>query len=334
MLDRATLLRGFAAVVVVSVISLLFIASYAGALHEPKPHDVPIAVTAQVPAALAQRLDASEAFEVHRVATPAAALQRLDERKDYGAIVATPSGLQLVVSRAASSAVAQVLDDNLLTQLQQASGARVTTRIVHPLPAADARGLVGFYTAVGWVVAGYLGATVFGLAFGTSPRRSRVLLRLGGLLALGVLVGLFGTLIAGGIADWPHGFAKLWLVGLLTVVAVGAATMAFQSLLGVAGTGIAILVFVVLGNPAGGGAYVTELLPQPWRAVGPLLPPGAATAGIRDAAYFPEASLAGPILVLLAWLVAGAAVAVLLGRRGRELTPAEEQAAIAGAAAA
>jgi hypothetical protein len=96
--------------------------------------------------------------------------------------------------------------------------------------------------------------------------------------------------------------------------------VAFQSLLGIAGTGLAILVFVVLGNPSGGGAYATELLPGLWRTLGPLLPPGASTTAIREAAFFPEASLAGPLLVLAAWAAIAAALALLVGGRGRGMS--------------
>jgi hypothetical protein len=42
--DRTTFLRSVAAVVLVAAIGLLFIASYAGALHDPQPHGVPVAV--------------------------------------------------------------------------------------------------------------------------------------------------------------------------------------------------------------------------------------------------------------------------------------------------
>ena len=55
----------------------------------------------------------------------------------------------------------------------------------------------------------------------------------------------------------------LWWLGALLVFAVGAVTLAFQTLLGVIGIGITILVFVILGNPSAGGAYQPALLPRP-----------------------------------------------------------------------
>jgi hypothetical protein len=331
--DRATATRGLLAMLAVSAIALLFIASYAGALHEPRPHEVPIAVTAHVPAALTARLDASDAFDVTRVPDATAANRRLEHRDDYGALVTHGRSVELLVSQAHSASVAVLLAEELVPQLRRA-GVTVTQRVAHPLPEADGRGLVAFYTAVGWVVAGYLGATLFGLAFGTSPGRRNLLHRLGGLVGLGLVTGLLGALIAGAIGDWPHGLLTIWLLGALTIVATGAATVAFQSLLGMAGTGLAILVFVILGNPAAGGAYPAELLPGFWRTLGPLLPNGAATTGVSSAAYFPHASIGGPLLVLLAWTVAGTALAVATAGRGRPMSVAEQEASVAAAAGA
>jgi hypothetical protein len=204
---------------------------------------------------------------------------------------------------------------------------------VHPLPASDSRGLVGFYLAVGWVVGGYLGASLFGLTFGPTRTRRAVLPRLAGLAALGLLAGFFGALVATEIAGYDRGLLTLTLIVLLTTTGVGVATTAFQALLAVAGTSVAILLFVILGNPSSGGPFAPELLPGFWSAMGPLLPPGAATTAIQHAAYFPAAPSAGPPLVLSAWLVGGALIAFLLG--GRHRAPAaEKQESVAMAAAA
>jgi len=58
------------------LISLLFIASYVGALHAPTARHVPLAVSAQVPNPVLSRLEASEALEVKRVADADAAAAR------------------------------------------------------------------------------------------------------------------------------------------------------------------------------------------------------------------------------------------------------------------
>jgi hypothetical protein len=327
--DRLTAARAAAAILAVSVISLLFIGSYAGALHQPAPHEVAVAVTTQVPGDATRQIDASPAFDVVRVADADAAARAIDRRDAYGAVVAGSQGLELLTAPAAGPAVDAVLRDGLGPQLRSAV-ADVAVRTVHRLPDADARGLVGFYTAVGWIVAGYLGATFLGIVFGTRPSAQRMLWRMGGLLALGVLVGIGGAALAAWIGDLGD-VGLIGLVGVLTVFAAGSVTTALQAALGIIGTGVAILVFVVLGNPSSGGPFPAELLPEPWGTIGPYIPTGAAVTAIRDIAYFPDAPLGTPFLVLGAWIVAGVAGALLLAR-GRT-APGEREASLAAAVA-
>jgi hypothetical protein len=91
-IDRRVAIRGTGAMVAAAAVCLLFIASYAGALHAPTPHNVPIAVPAsQFPPRLIAQLDGSPALKVERVATAADAQRRIDERKAYGAIALSPS---------------------------------------------------------------------------------------------------------------------------------------------------------------------------------------------------------------------------------------------------
>ena len=88
-------------------------------------------------------------------------------------------------------------------------------------------------------------------------------------------MGLWGAVLAqeiGGLGGSLRGIAA---VGMLTVIAVGWVTVGLQAVFGALGTGIAILLFVVLGNPSSG----------------------------------PE------VLVLLVWAIAGAAAALVAGNR-------------------
>jgi len=89
------------------------------------------------------------------------------------------------------------------------------------------------------------------------------------------------------------------------VFAVGAVTLAFQTLFGVIGIGITILVFVILGNPSGGGAYQPAVLPPFWRAISSALPNGAATDTVR------RIVISGHLILLASY--AAAAVIALIG---------------------
>lgn len=325
--------RGAAGLVAVAMLCSLFIASYVGALHAPQFHGVPVAVSRDVPAQVRSGLARGTGIEVVEVADREAAQTAIDDRSAYASLTPTSSGaLLLTIAPAASPTVAQSLATELRPKLARQTGTTVELATTHALPTDDGRGLVGFYTALGWIVAGYLGATILALAFGSAPPARRTAARLIGVAALGVVMGILGAVIAGSIGGVDHGTVGIIVTGALTTYAVGAATVALQGVLGMLGTGAAILLFVVIGNPSAGGASATELLPQPWRAIGPLLPNGAATSAVRDLAYFPDASIGGQLLVLAAWAAVGTAVALLVGAYRPGLTRAEAEASIAGVA--
>jgi hypothetical protein len=81
--------------------------------------------------------------------------------------------------------------------------------------------------------------------------------------------------------------------------------MALQVALGVLGIGVAVLLFVILGNPSAGGAYARALIPPFWRAIGAFFPPGAGTDATRSVAYFGGANTAEPLFILGAYCVIG-----------------------------
>lgn len=108
---------------------------------------------------------------------------------------------------------------------------------------------------------------------------------------------------------------------------MGAATLAFQAVLGVLGIGAAILIVVILGNPSSGGALPAPLLPPFWSAIGPALPPGAGTWAARSIVYFRGNDVTGPLLVLSAWAVAGTVVTVLMSALRRRPEPEPARAA-------
>ena len=117
----------------------------------------------------------------------------------------------------------------------------------------------------------------------------------------------------------------------MTVFASGAATAGLQAAIGPAGTGLVILVFVILGNSASGGPFARPLLPGPWRTIGGVLPPGASVDLARSALFFDGARIAGPILVLVGWAALGIGLALALG--GRITDPVDTEAEAAAGAA-
>jgi hypothetical protein len=129
----------------------------------------------------------------------------------------------------------------------------------------------------------------------------------------------------------PGHMVALCAIAALTIFASGAATAGIQAAAGPAGTGLVILVFVILGNSASGGPFARPLLPGLWRTIGGVLPPGASVDLTPSVQFFDGARITGPILVLVGWAVLGTLLALALG--GRIMDPADTGAAPAAGAA-
>ncbi|MFF7332075.1 DUF3533 domain-containing protein [Streptomyces sp. NPDC008150] len=336
---RATLL-----VIGVIALQLLFIASYVGALHNPRPTDVPFGVVAPGSAAeqtATRRLDRlpGSPLDPRAVADAATARQQILNRDIDGALILNPDGTPdvLLVATGGGSALANTLD-TLVSTLERTEGRTVRTVDVARASSQDFDGLSSFYLVVGWCVGGYLCASILAISTGARPANPRrAVIRLIVMALVAIVGGLGGAVIVGPILGaLPGSVVALWGLGALVTFAVGAATLALQGLFGIVGIGLAILLVVIAGNPSAGGAFPLPMLPPFWKAIGPALPPGAGTWTARSIAYFKGNAVTAPLLVLSAWAVAGTVItllaAVLRGRRrtGAPATTATGRAADAG----
>ncbi|MFF8609424.1 DUF3533 domain-containing protein [Streptomyces sp. NPDC015346] len=327
-----------AALLVVGVLALqlLFIASYVGALHNPKPKDVPFGVVApqQVSAQLLGRLERlpGDPLAPRTVADEAEARKLIMNRDLDGALVVNPGGTTdtLLVASGGGTVLSSALE-TLFTRVEAANGRTIRTVDIAPASRQDFDGLSAFYLVVGWCVGGYICAAILAISAGSRPaNRERAIIRLGVLALYAVLGGLGGAIVVGPILGaLPGSIAALWGLGALVVFAVGAATLALQSVFGIVGIGLAILLIVIAGNPSAGGAFPLPMLPPFWNAIGPALPPGAGTWAARSIAYFKGNDLTGSLLVLSAWALVGSVVTLVMSSLKR--TPESERTAGGGA---
>jgi hypothetical protein len=313
------------------VLMLAFAFFYVGAFHEPTPHHVPVAVVG--PPAVAAELNRlpGDPLGARQASSRADALSQIDDREVYGAYEAATN--RLFVASAANRATAIALEAtfNRVAAARGRPAVRVTD--VKPLPPTDPNGTAAFYVVIAWVFGGYIGATLIGLI--GSPRstsRRRAAARIGALAAFAVVAAILSVVMLRAAFDTFSGHVlAMCAIGALTIFAGGAATAGIQAAAGPAGTGLVILVFVILGNSASGGPFARPLLPGLWRTIGGLLPPGASVDLARSALFFDGARIAGPILVLVVWAGLGTALALALG--GRIMNPADTEAAAAAGAA-
>jgi len=313
------------------VLMLAFAFSYVGAFHEPTPHNVPLAVVG--PPAVAAQLNRlpGDPLDAREAPSRADALSQIDDRKIYGAYEAATN--RLFVASAANRATAIALERtfDLVAAAQRRPAVRVTD--VKPLPPKDPNGTAAFYAAIAWVFGGYLAATLVGLIGAPrSDSHARGAARIGALAGFGLVAGILSViLLRVCFGVFTGHVVALCAIAALTIFASAAATAGIQAAAGPAGTGLVILLFVILGNPASGGPFARPLLPGLWRTIGGVLPPGASVDLARAALFFDGARVAGAILVLVGWAAVGTALAIALGGRVVSMAEAETEAA-AGAA--
>ena len=313
------------------VLTVAFAFSYVGAFHDPTPHHVPVDVVG--PPAAATQLNGlpGDPLDARPTSSRSAALSQIDDREVYGAYEVDTN--RLFVASAANRPTAVALEEtfNRAAAAQDRPAVQVTD--VKPLPPNDPNGTAVFYGMIAWVFGGYIASTLIGLVGSPrSPSRRRAAARIGALAGFSIIAGVLSVVILRAAFDVFVGHVvALCGIAALTIFASGAATAGIQAALGPAGTGLVILVFVILGNPASGGPFARPLLPGVWRTIGGVVPPGASVDLARSALFFDGARIAGPILVLAGWAVVGTLLALALGGRITDPVDAEAQAA-AGAA--
>ncbi|MER7700898.1 DUF3533 domain-containing protein [Streptomyces sp. NPDC096095] len=315
-----------AALLVIGVLGLqlLFIASYVGALHKPKPTDVAFGVVApqQMSRQLVDRLDGLPGgpLDPRTVSSAAEAREQIMNRDINGALIVSPEGRTdtLLVASGGGTVLSSTLE-RLLTQVEGSQERTVRTVDVAPASPEDFDGLSSFYLVVGWCVGGYLCASILAISAGTKPaNRQRAAIRTAVMALYAIAGGIGGAVIIGPVLGaLPGSVWGLAGLGALVVFAVGMITLALEALTGIVGIGLAVLIIVIAGNPSAGGAFPLPMLPDFWRAIGPALPPGAGTWVARSIAYFRGNAVTGPLLVLSAWAVVGTALTLLLSMRRR-----------------
>jgi len=313
--------------VTVLLVQGLFVVSYVGALHNPKPQNLPFGVTGSpvLAAAIAKQLS----LRTKVYADESAARRAIDRRTIYGALITGSSGAKLLVAPAAGNAVATLLA-SAFTQAAAATGQKLAVVQVHELPGGDRVGVVSFLVAMALVVGGYLSATIATTLAGAATGRRRAA-ALAFVAAAGALIT---DLLAGPALGAIPGGHFFELLGIFTflMLAVALASAGLQTLFGPFGTLIVIVAFVIFGAPAAGGSVPRPFLPEFWSTIGPFLPPGAGTTAIRNTIYFEANGIGQPLLVLAAYFIAGGVV--VLGVRRRSRPPVDAAADIEAASGA
>jgi hypothetical protein len=266
------------------------------------------------------------ALSVRAVPNSAAAEQAIRDRDVYGAVVPARNGVkELLIATAASNQTANYLR-NTLGQPTQQSVPRVVE--VVPLPSDDSAGNSIGLLLQALILGGTIG--VIGMASLVPSLRADVrhgILPITFLAAYALLLGLIVTAISSGfgIATNVSFLDRVLSFGLISL-AITASTAALVALIGPMGSGVAALVYFVIGTQISGANTAPEFLAPFWRVLGEYLPNGAGVTLLRNVFYFPDASVAKSIAILAVYVGAGSLVLIglnaLRALRSREPRPA------------
>ena len=285
---------------------LAVLALFAAALvlpsHKPEPHNVPVGLVGTT--AQKEKLNAARpgAMDIKLYKNDADARRAIEHREIYGALV----GDRLLIASAASNSVAQAL-----RTAAEKSVNPVSVEDVAPLSDEDPRGstlntlflaliIVSSISVVALTTSGFAGFRLVG-AVG-------VFAVIGGFAVIG--------LVGEGVGAFPGPYLELSAAAGLAILSIALPIAGLQRLLGQAGAALGGLFFMLLANPASANATAPEMLPDPWRSIGQLMPPGAGGTALRNITYFNGNATLAPLLVMSAYAVTGF-VLVLAGEAVR-----------------
>lgn len=311
---RQATIRGVMIPIVVGLlIGGLFVGVFLAAFHDPKPHDLPVAIVAPatVVSTVQSQAASSEAFDVRAYPDRDAAQNAVLHRTVFGAYVVGPNGPELLVAGANGPSVTQTLQ-GAFGAAATASGKPLTTTDVRPISSGDSRGLSVFYGAFGVVLGGFL----FGLTSMQMAPQLTARWRLASAVAFSVGAGLVvAWLIQPVFGALPASFWTTAGVVALLALAIGTTTAALLRIFGGFGTFIASVLLLVLGNATSTGILPAQYLPGWLESLTPILPVGVAVRALRGAAYFDNDGLVSGVLILAAWAVGAMLVFAVADRR-------------------
>jgi hypothetical protein len=317
-----------AASIAMTLVGMLVVGSFLGALHHPKPHRVDVGVVGD-PDALGELLRSpfaqkeQGALNFKPYLTDDDAKNALIHRKIDGAIMLGPGTQQTLFVASASGR----FNSQILTATFQAESALThqSFRVedVRPLPPRDLNGISSLYFVFGVVLGSLAFAMVVTQAIGK---------RLNPLTHLGIFTG-FAILIAAG-ATWTvdglvgaltHNVLALMGIAALVSIAVSTVTSTVARLLGPIGAALLGLLIITVGMPAAGGPIGADFIPEWYAALGKALPVGAGVPAVRNISYFGGDDISLSLTVLILWGAVGALALTLLGlvglRRNRRAKP-------------
>jgi hypothetical protein len=307
-------------------------------MHQPKVHDLPVAVVAAAPEQAAQVAAGLEAklggmLDV-RVAASAAEATDAILAQDVVAAYVLPQapGAQATLYTSSGAGVSQQSAARAIFQ-QMAAQQRtpLAETDVAPLTDTDTMGSNSLYVGMSWIMAGFL---MLAVLRGGAPelKRLRQFLPLLGGWAVGMSVWLwllFDVVI--GAVD-GHAWEMIGF-GAATIFAVSLVTGVFTRTIGIAAIVPVMVVMMLAGVPASGGGLSIYMVPELFRSLREVLPLPAAVDTARSLVYFDGDGIGRNLLVVAVWGLVGLVLNLVVDlwqrrRDGRAATTGEPSAGV------
>ncbi|MFI7301189.1 ABC transporter permease [Streptomyces sp. NPDC050121] len=303
---RSKRLRYFAVAAFPLAILTAVVGMMSASLHQPEIRDMPVVVVgasqeqaAQAAKGLQQGL--GDLVSLTTTTSLDKATHQIRERKVVGAYVlpTTKGGEAKLYTSSAAGAGQHNALRGMFQQVAQSQQTPLATTDLTPLNASDSNGSNSMYAAMSWIMSGFV---VMAALRGGAPeiKRLRQLLPMMAGWAVGMAVWLwvlFDVLIG---AINGHGWAMVGF-GALTIFSTSLFTAVFTRTLGIAGVIPVLLIALMIGVPASGGAISLYMVPEVFRGLNDVLPLPAAVDVVRATVYFDGAGLGGHLATIVGW---------------------------------
>ncbi|MFF8015211.1 ABC transporter permease [Streptomyces sp. NPDC007929] len=326
---RSKRLRYFAVAAFPLAILTVVVGMMSASLHQPQIRDMPVVVvgaaqeqteqaTRELQKGLGDLVSLTAGTSVDK------ATDKIRDRDVVGAYVlptAEGGAATLYTSSAAGAGQHNALR-GMFQQIAESRKMPLVTTDIKPLNASDSNGSNSMYVAMSWIMSGFV---LMAALRGGAPeiRRLRRLLPMMAGWAVGMAVWLwvlFDKLIG---AINGHGWAMVGF-GALTIFSVSLFTAVFTRTLGIAGVVPVLIIALMIGVPASGGAISLYMVPEFFRDLNDVLPLPAAVDLVRAAVYFDGAGAGGHLATIAGWGAVCLLLNVVIDRwqARRELTTA------------
>ncbi|AYJ50383.1 ABC transporter permease [Rhodococcus sp. P1Y] len=288
-----------------------------GAMYQPAPRDLPVAVVASTTEQAQQAVDGLEEnlagmFDLRAYDSADRATDDVRDRTVVGAYVLpseTSPNAVLVTSEAAGVSQMQVVD-SVFGEIASGQQVPLVIQDVTPLPGSDSMGTVTLYMAMGWILAGFM-IIVVGSSAAPKVMGLKTLLPIvaGWSVFMSAVVWLIADPIVGAIDG--H-FLQLMCAGIVAIFATAMFTTVFVRLLGLLAVIPAVAILMFVGVPASNGAMSIFMTPSVFQFLHGILPMPAAVETIRSILYFGGDTVGEHLIVLVIWGVLSLACVVTI----------------------